>query len=98
MHGHLVEVEADIATGLPTFGLVGLPDASLQESCDRVRAAAANSGFPLPQQRSTVNLSPAALPKAAPALLSVGAPALASAAGTAPAPTVNPLLHIGELR
>ncbi len=63
LDGHLVEVEADISTGLPAFVLVGLPDASLHEAKDRVRAAAANSGFPLPQQRITVNLSPATLPK-----------------------------------
>jgi magnesium chelatase family protein len=97
LHGHLVEVEADIATGLPAFGLVGLPDASLQESRDRVRAAAANSGFPLPQQRITVNLSPAALPKAGTGFDLAVAAALLSAAGTAPAPTVNRFVHIGEL-
>jgi magnesium chelatase family protein len=97
LHGHLVEVEADISTGLPAFGLVGLPDASLQESRDRVRAAAANSGFPLPQQRITVNLSPAALPKAGTGFDLAVAAALLSAAGTAPAPTVNRYVHIGEL-
>ena len=97
LHGHVVEVEADIATGLPTFGLVGLPDASLQESRDRVRAAAANSGFPLPQQRITVNLSPAALPKAGTGFDLAVAAALLSASGTAPAPTVNRYVHIGEL-
>jgi magnesium chelatase family protein len=97
LHGHVVEVEADIATGLPTFGLVGLPDASLQESRDRVRAAAANSGFPLPQQRITVNLSPAALPKAGTGFDLAVAAALLSAAGTTPAPTVNRYVHIGEL-
>jgi magnesium chelatase family protein len=97
LQGHLVEVEADIATGLPTFGLVGLPDASLQESRDRVRAAAANSGFPLPQQRLTVNLSPAALPKAGTGFDLAVAAALLSASGTAPAPTVNRYVHIGEL-
>jgi magnesium chelatase family protein len=97
LHGHLVEVEADIATGLPAFGLVGLPDASLQESRDRVRAAAANSGFPLPQQRITVNLSPAALPKAGTGFDLAVAAALLSAAGTATAATVNRFVHIGEL-
>jgi magnesium chelatase family protein len=97
LHGHLVEVEADIATGLPTFGLVGLPDTSLQESRDRVRAAASNSGFPLPQQRLTVNLSPAALPKAGTGFDLAIAAALLSASGTAPLPTVNRYVHIGEL-
>ena len=49
--------------GLPAFTLIGLPDASLDESRDRVRAAAANAGCPLPPRRITVNLAPAALPK-----------------------------------
>src|SRR5690348_16823919 len=97
LHGRLVEVEADVATGLPTFGLVGLPDASLQESRDRVRAAAANSGFPLPPQRLTVNLSPAALPKAGTGFDLAIAAALLSASRTAPAPTVHRYVHIGEL-
>src|SRR5919112_137070 len=97
LRGHVVEVEADIASGLPTFGLVGLPDASLSESRDRIRAAAANSGVPLPPQRITVNLSPAALPKAGTGFDLAIAAALMSAAGTMPAPTVRRYVHIGEL-
>jgi magnesium chelatase family protein len=97
MQGHLVEVEADITTGLPTFNLVGLPDASLIESRDRVRAATANSGHPLPQRRITVNLSPAALPKAGTGFDLAVAAALLSAAGTAPAASVRRFVHVGEL-
>src|SRR5258706_15503942 len=85
MEGHLVEVEADIALGLPAFMLVGLPDASLIESRDRVRAATANSGHALPSRRITVNLSPAGLPKAGTGFDLAGAVALLSAAGVAPA-------------
>ena len=62
--GHLVEVEADLGVGVPSFSLVGLPDASLAESRDRVRAAVVNSGQHWPAtKRITVNLSPASLPK-----------------------------------
>ncbi len=61
--GHLVEVEADLAAGLPAFTLTGLPDASLNEARDRVRAALVNSGERWPNQRITVNLLPASLPK-----------------------------------
>jgi magnesium chelatase family protein len=62
--GHLVEVEADLGVGVPSYSLVGLPDASLAESRDRVRAAMVNSGQRWPAtQRVTVNLSPASLPK-----------------------------------
>lgn len=61
--GAVVEVEAHVAPGLPGFSLVGLPDASLSEARDRVRAALVNSGESWPQSRITVGLSPASLPK-----------------------------------
>ncbi|QCU79425.1 ATP-binding protein [Citricoccus sp. SGAir0253] len=66
MHGHLVEVEADIGQTLPGFVLLGLPDQSLQESRDRIKAAARNSGLPLTRRHLTVNLVPAALHKRGP--------------------------------
>ena len=59
----LVEVEVDLSNGLPTFTTVGLPDAAIRESRDRVKAAMSNSGFPLPLKRITVNLAPAHLRK-----------------------------------
>lgn len=59
----IIDVEVDLANGLPTFTTVGLPDASIRESRDRVKAAMANSGFPFPLQRITVNLAPAHLRK-----------------------------------
>ena len=55
----IIDVEVDLANGLPTFTTVGLPDASIRESRDRVKAAMANSGFPFPLKRITVNLAPA---------------------------------------
>lgn len=64
LDGDIVEVEADITSGLPGFHLVGLPDAAVQESRDRVRAAVTNCGNDWPQSRLTVALSPASLPKA----------------------------------
>lgn len=63
MEGHLIEVEADIGQSLPAFILLGLPDASLRESQDRIRSAAKNTGLDLPARRLTVNLLPASLPK-----------------------------------
>lgn len=63
LDGLIVEIEADIASGLPGVHLVGLPDAALQESRDRVRAAITNSGQNWPQARLTLALSPATLPK-----------------------------------
>ncbi|GAA1662408.1 hypothetical protein GCM10010977_00590 [Citricoccus zhacaiensis] len=66
MHGRVVEVEADIGQTLPGFVLLGLPDQSLQESRDRIKAAARNSGLPLTRRHLTVNLVPAALHKRGP--------------------------------
>jgi magnesium chelatase family protein len=61
-----VTVEADIHPGLPSFTIVGLPDAAVQESRERVRAALVNSGFEFPLRRITVNLAPADMRKAGP--------------------------------
>ncbi|HTQ22651.1 YifB family Mg chelatase-like AAA ATPase [Mycobacterium sp.] len=63
LDGEIVEIEADITSGLPGVHLVGLPDAALQESRDRVRAAVTNCGNDWPQARLTLALSPATLPK-----------------------------------
>ncbi|MDD6033171.1 MAG: YifB family Mg chelatase-like AAA ATPase, partial [Oscillospiraceae bacterium] len=61
-----VQVETDIARGLPNFEVVGLPDAAVRESRDRVKAAVKNCGFALPTGRITVNLAPADLRKVGP--------------------------------
>jgi magnesium chelatase family protein len=63
VRGHLIEVEADIASGLPATILVGLPDTALREARDRIRAAIVNSGESWPNSKITVGLSPATLPK-----------------------------------
>lgn len=63
LDAHLVDVEVDIAGGLPQFSVVGLPDATVKESRDRVRSALKNSGFHFPAKRITVNLAPADLKK-----------------------------------
>jgi magnesium chelatase family protein len=59
-----VQVEVDVSFGFPGFTMVGLPDASVRESRDRVRAAIRNSGFEFPAHRITVNLAPADVRKA----------------------------------
>ncbi len=63
VHGAPVEVEVDIAAGLPGVTLVGLPDAVVRQSVDRVRAAVANAGGEFPNRRITIGLSPASMPK-----------------------------------
>ncbi|WP_326663860.1 YifB family Mg chelatase-like AAA ATPase [Streptomyces canus] len=64
VEGVVVEVQADLEPGVAGFTLVGLPDKSLTESRDRVRAAVVNSGGEWPQKKLTVGLSPASVPKA----------------------------------
>jgi len=59
-----VHVEVDVSFGMPSFTMVGLPDASVRESRDRVRAAIRNSGYEFPPHRITVNLAPADVRKA----------------------------------
>ncbi len=58
-----VTVEVHLANGLPNFTIVGLPEAEVKESKDRVRAALQNARFEFPARRITVNLAPADLPK-----------------------------------
>ncbi len=62
----VVDAEVDIHRGLPAFSVVGLPDAAVRESRERVRAAIVNSGFEFPLKRITVSLAPADLRKAGP--------------------------------
>ncbi|HXH25948.1 MAG TPA: YifB family Mg chelatase-like AAA ATPase, partial [Vicinamibacterales bacterium] len=59
-----VQIEVDVSFGFPHFTMVGLPDATVRESRDRVRSAIKNSGFEFPRHRITVNLAPADLRKA----------------------------------
>jgi magnesium chelatase family protein len=66
LEGTIVEVEVDCSKGMPYFTLVGLPDAAVKESAERVRAALKNSGLQFPYARLTVNLAPADLRKVGP--------------------------------
>ena len=67
LDGVVIEVEVDIADGLPAITIVGLPDAAVQESRERVQSAIKNSGHRFPRKRITVNLAPASVRKAGPA-------------------------------
>ena len=66
--GFLVEVEVNLSFGMPAFDIVGLPDAAVKESRERVRAAIKNCGHRFPAERLTVNLAPADQKKEGPAL------------------------------
>lgn len=67
LDGVVIEVEVDTADGLPGIIIVGLPDAAVQESRERVQSAIKNSGHRFPRKRITVNLAPASVRKAGPA-------------------------------
>jgi magnesium chelatase family protein len=96
--GHLVEVEADLGTGVPSYSLVGLPDASLTESRDRVRAAMTNSDQHWPAtKRVTVNLSPASLPKRGSSFDVAIAAAILAAQGVVPQHAFDDAVLLGEL-
>jgi magnesium chelatase family protein len=92
-----VSVEADVSFGLPVFAMVGLPDASVRESRDRVRAAIRNSGFEFPSQRITINLAPADVRKAGAAFDLPIAIAILAAAGAVPRDAVTRVAIVGEL-
>jgi magnesium chelatase family protein len=97
LHGAIVEIEADISSGLPKFILIGLPDAALKQAEHRVHAAAINSGCELPTKKYTVNLSPAALPKFGSGFDLGVALACLAAAGTISAESIERVVHLGEL-
>ena len=93
----LVRVEVDVTHGLPSFATVGLPDAAIRESRDRVRAAIRNSGFEFPQARVTVNLAPADLRKEGVSFDLPIALGLLAATGELRAERLTTLLVAGEL-
>ena len=95
--GHVVEVEADIANGLPGMTLVGLPDTALREARDRIRAAILNSGEDWPQRRITVGLSPASLPKRGSWFDLAMAIGVLAAGGAVPRKAVAGVMFLGEL-
>lgn len=95
LEGVRVEVEADIADGLPGFHIVGLGDRALQEARERVKIAINNSGFQFPGRRVTVNLAPAQLPKEGTGFDLAMAAAIVNAAGDRSLPAEDAWL--GEL-
>lgn len=92
-----VQIEVHLSTGLPSFALVGLPDAEIRESKERVRSALLNSGFEFPSQRITVNLAPADLPKGSAAFDLAIALGIASASGQLEKADFSDWLFAGEL-
>jgi magnesium chelatase family protein len=94
---YLVEVEVDIAQGLPTFTTVGLPEAAVKESRERVKSAIANSGYRFPADRITVNLAPANIKKEGTGFDLPMALGILSATGIIPGSALSGYLFLGEL-
>jgi len=97
LDGVIVEVEVDTTQGLPGMDIVGLPDAAVQESKQRVQAAIKNSGFEYPRKRIVVNLAPATVRKEGPAYDLPIALGVLAMDRLIPAPALEGTLVIGEL-
>lgn len=97
VEGKPVSVEVHVSNGLPAFTVVGLPDAAVRESRDRVRAALLSSGLPWPMKRVTVNLAPSGVRKTGPGLDLAIAIGLLVACGELSGDIVEKTGFIGEL-
>ncbi len=93
----LVTVETHLSNGLPSLAIVGLPEAAVKESKDRVRSAIINSGFEFPLRRITINLAPADLPKMGGRFDLPIAISILAASGQVPANATHSFEFIGEL-
>lgn len=97
LESFLVDVEVDISSGLPAFDIVGLPDAAVRESRERVRAAIRNQKFDFPIKRITLNLAPADIRKEGPHFDLPIAVGILAATGQLPVEALKDYAIIGEL-
>jgi magnesium chelatase family protein len=97
IEAYIMEVELDLSHGQPGLTIVGLPDAAVRESRERVRSALLNSGYTMPPKRMTLNLAPADIPKEGASLDLPIAIALVAGTGTIPLEILEKTLLLGEL-
>lgn len=97
LEASMVEVEVDVSPGIPTFAVVGLPDAGVREARERVRAAVRNSGYEMPVRRITVNLAPADTRKEGSAFDLPIALGILTATQQIPHDPLGQLIAVGEL-
>lgn len=97
LHAYPVSVEVDVANGLPQFMVVGLPDPSVKESRERVRAAIKNSGYRFPPEKITINLAPADIKKEGPAFDLPMALGILAASDVIPEEKLSRYCFLGEL-
>lgn len=94
---YLVEVEVDIARGLPVFTIVGLPETAVKESKERVKSAIKNSGYTFPMERITINLAPASFKKEGTGFDLPVALGILAASNVVPFDSVSSRMFLGEL-
>ncbi len=94
---YLVDVEADISNGLPSFSTVGLPQGAVKEGRERVSAALVNAGFTFPLKRTTINLAPADIPKQGSAFDLPIALGILAASGQVPSDRLDRHAFVGEV-
>ncbi|ACV62104.1 Mg chelatase, subunit ChlI [Desulfofarcimen acetoxidans DSM 771] len=97
LDGQVIQVEVDVSSGLPGFDIVGLPDAAVRESRDRVRTAIRNSGYDFPVKKITVNLAPADIKKEGPIYDLPIAAAILTATGQVKQENCDAYIFLGEL-
>ncbi len=97
LEGHVITIEVDVGDGVPTFTLLGLPDAALSESRERVKSAIINSNFEWPHRKVTVALSPAYLPKSGSSFDLAIAMAILISHGSLTLASMDQTIFIGEL-
>ncbi|MGH7545395.1 MAG: magnesium chelatase domain-containing protein, partial [Gemmatimonadota bacterium] len=97
VRAYVVEVEVDLASGLPSFTTVGLPQAAVREGRERVQAALLNAGYELPPKRITINLAPADIRKSGSAFDLPVALGLLAASGQLRPAHLDGYLFLGEL-
>lgn len=97
LSSYLIEIEVDIARGLPAVSIVGLPDTAVKESKDRVRTAIKNSGFRYPSTRITINLAPADIKKEGPCFDLAIALGILAAQGEVNPEKLQQYIVLGEL-
>ncbi len=97
LSAYLIEIEVDIARGLPAVSIVGLPDTAVKESKDRVRTAIKNSGFRYPSARITINLAPADIKKEGPCFDLAIALGILAAQGEVNSQKLQQYVVLGEL-
>ena len=97
IHAYPVQIEVDVTTGLPQLVVVGLPDAGIKESRERIRSAIRNSGYRFPPEKITINLAPADIKKEGPAFDLPMAVGILAASGIIPVQNLQPFVFLGEL-